>query len=278
MWRYTNAIDPANSVMRSATRFCTLSARSTGVLDERRILLPRSARGVRSASTRPWLERPLRDVVRETGMIMSSIPPARGASTPSPQGSEPRKGHHVRVKDIVLVAALVVTAYRNSSACGHWLRDDRRPAARGRARLADPGLDRGPVHIRRGWDRHSGHGHDAACAPALRPAAVGDQVRQPDGPELGRPDRHEPAVPAADGSARPTGGRCRDNRRCCKEARPDRAAPGDSSIGQGAVGHDEAQWPVAGQPAPGGDRRGARRHRARDRRGPRSSAPESSRR
>lgn len=44
-------------------------------------------------------------------MIMSSIPPVGGGAALSPQDLEPRKGHHVRVKDVVLLAALVVTAY-----------------------------------------------------------------------------------------------------------------------------------------------------------------------
>lgn len=44
-------------------------------------------------------------------MIMSSIPPVGGESTSSPQDLEQRRFHHVRVKDLVLVAALVVTAY-----------------------------------------------------------------------------------------------------------------------------------------------------------------------
>jgi hypothetical protein len=45
-------------------------------------------------------------------MIMSSIPPtARGGPALSPQDSEPRTAHHVRAKDLVLVAALIVTAF-----------------------------------------------------------------------------------------------------------------------------------------------------------------------
>jgi lysylphosphatidylglycerol synthase-like protein len=43
---------------------------------------------------------------------MSSIPPTvRGGPALSQQDSKPRTGHHVRAKDLFLVAALVVTAY-----------------------------------------------------------------------------------------------------------------------------------------------------------------------
>ena len=45
-------------------------------------------------------------------MIMASIPPAvTGGPALSQQDLEPRTGHHVRAKDLVLVAALIVTAY-----------------------------------------------------------------------------------------------------------------------------------------------------------------------
>jgi uncharacterized membrane protein YbhN (UPF0104 family) len=44
-------------------------------------------------------------------MVMSSIPPIGGSSALSPQDLEPRKGHHVRAKDLALLAALVVSAY-----------------------------------------------------------------------------------------------------------------------------------------------------------------------
>ena len=82
------------------------------------------------------------------------------------------------------------------------------------------------------------------AAAAVRRAAVGDQVHQPDRAELGRPDRDEPALPAADGGSPRGGGGRGSGRRRVGDHRPGGALPADPPVRASDV--DTSQFDGAG--------------------------------
>ena len=86
---------------------------------------------------------------------------------------------------------------------------------------------------------------DAAPPAAMRRAAVGDQVHQPDRPELGGSHRHEPALPPADGGSDRTGAR-RGRRRRRRRRRSSRWRSSSSPLSFVDVQLDTSEFSGAG--------------------------------